>query len=182
MQGWIDRLDLEPHPEGGWYREVYRSDDVIAADALPDRFDGPRHAAALIYFLLPSGAVSALHRIQQDELWHFLDGDGLTIHAISPDGTYRTHRLGRDVDDGRLLQAVVPATSWFGATVDSPAHDADAAGFALVGCTTAPAFDFADFELAARDVLVDRFPAHRDVIVRLTPDAPSDEKNPVAAQ
>lgn len=159
---WIDHLDLEAHPEGGFYREVYRGEDTIPASALPDRLDGARNTAALIYFLLPGEEVSALHRIRQDELWHFLAGTSLTLHQIAPDGTRHTQTLGRAVTNGEVLQAVVPAGHWFGATVDDPN------GYALVGCTTAPAFDFADFELADRAKLVDRFPQHRSLIERLT--------------
>jgi len=161
-QTWIDRLDLKAHPEGGYYRETYRTDEVIPAAALPDRFDDDRDVAALIYFLLPGDAFSALHRIQQDEAWHFYAGASLTLHQIAPNGTYTTRTLGRAVDDGHRLHTVVPAGTWFGATVDEDD------GYALVGCTTAPAFDFADFELAHRAVLADEHPQHRGLIERLT--------------
>jgi hypothetical protein len=161
-QSWIDRLALEAHPEGGYYRETYRADEHLPASALPDRFDGGRDAAALIYFLLPGEAFSALHRIRQDEAWHFYDGAPLTLHRIAPDGTYTTVTLSRAVDEGHRLQAVVPAGTWFGATV------ADETGYALVGCTTAPAFDFADFELADRAALTEAYPQHRAVIQALT--------------
>ena len=161
-QTWIDRLDLEAHPEGGYYRETYRSDETIPAKALPARFDDARDVAALIYFLLPADSFSALHRIRQDEAWHFYAGTPLTLHQIAPDGTYVPSTLGRAVDRGQRLHAVVPAGTWFGATVQ--ADD----GYALVGCTTAPAFDFADFELADRAVLVDAYPQHRGLIERLT--------------
>jgi predicted cupin superfamily sugar epimerase len=159
---WIDRLDLTPHPEGGYYRETYRSDLELPADALPSQFEGSRHAAALIYFLLPGDDVSALHRIRQEEAWHFYDGASLTIHQLLPDGTYATVSLGRDVQAGQQLQAVVPAGAWFGATVD------DADRFALVGCTTAPAFDFADFEMAEATALREEYPQHASVVDRLT--------------
>lgn len=159
---WIDRLDLEPHPEGGYYRETYRASTSISGKALPDRFSGDHNAAALIYFLLPADAVSALHRIQQDEIWHFYVGRPLTLHQIDAEGDYRTCTLGRAVEDGQQLHTVCPAETWFGATVD--AED----GFTLVGCTTAPAFDFADFELADRPTLLDAYPQHRAVIERLT--------------
>jgi predicted cupin superfamily sugar epimerase len=159
---WIDRLDLEPHPEGGYYRETYRTEHAIPADGLPDRFDAPRNVAALIYFLLPGGSFSALHRIQQDEVWHFYDGAPITLHQIAPDGTYSSVTLSRSIEDGHRLQTVVPAGTWFGATV------AGADGYALVGCTTAPAFDFADFELADRTALTRAFPDHASLIERLT--------------
>jgi predicted cupin superfamily sugar epimerase len=159
---WIDHLHLEPHPEGGFYRERYRADLELGAGALPPAFDGPRNAAALIDFCLPGDAFSALHRIRQDELWHFLAGAPLTLHQITPGGDSHTQTLGPGLEAGMDLQAVVPAGHWFGATV------ADPDGYALVGCTTAPAFDFADFELADRDVLTAQFPQHRDLIERLT--------------
>lgn len=161
-QSWIDELNLEAHPEGGYYRETYRAATHVPAAALPDRFDGGRDAAALIYFLLPGDAFSALHRIRQDEVWHFYDGAPLTLHQIAPDGTYTTVTLSRAVDDGHRLHTVVPAGTWFGATV------AEDDSYALMGCTTAPAFDFADFELADRAALAEAHPQHRALIERLT--------------
>ncbi|MFB6274464.1 MAG: cupin domain-containing protein [Salinibacter sp.] len=161
-QAWIDHLDLESHPEGGYFRETYRTDESIPQQALPDRFEGPRDVATLIYFLLPAESFSALHRIQQDEVWHFYAGAPITLHQITPDGTYTTQTLGRDVTDGQQLHTVVPAETWFGATVDA---DED---YGLAGCTTAPAFEFADFELADRTALTETFPQHEGVVERLT--------------
>ncbi len=161
-QDWIDHLELESHPEGGYYCETYRTDEFIPESALPDRFDGPRDVATLIYFLLPADAFSALHRIRQDEVWHFYAGSPITLHQIAPDGTYTTQTLGRAVTEGQKLHAIVPAGTWFGATVE--AGD----GYGLAGCTTAPAFEFADFELADRAALAEAFPQHRAVIERLT--------------
>lgn len=161
-QAWIDRFDLEEHPEGGYYRETYRAHERIPEAALPDRFDGARDMAALIYFLLPGGSFSAFHRIHQDEVWHFYAGDPLVLHLIDPEEAYRTHTLGRRPEEGHVLHAVVPAGTWFGATV------AEDTGYSLVGCTTAPAFDFADFELADREDLIDQYPQHRSIIERLT--------------
>jgi predicted cupin superfamily sugar epimerase len=166
-QTWIDRLGLEAHPEGGYYRETYRADERIPASVLPARFDGARDAAALIYFLLPADTFSALHRIRQDEAWHFYVGAPLTLHQIAPDGTYTTTTLGRAVGEGHRLQTVVPAGTWFGATVDDTTANADG-DYALVGCTTAPAFDFADFDLADRAALIESYPQHRALIERLT--------------
>lgn len=162
VSDWIDHLHLEPHPEGGFYRERYRADLQVPQTALPPHFDGPREASALIDFCLPGDSFSALHRIRQDELWHFLAGTPLILHQIMPDGTYKRQVLGPGLEDGMDLQAVVPAGYWFGATVRDPD------GYALVGCTTAPAFDFADFELADRRALIEQFPQHRDLIERLT--------------
>ena len=159
---WIDRLGLQPHPEGGYFRESYRSPERLEPGAIDGDHEGPRSLATAIYFLLDGGSFSALHRLKSDELWLFHDGMPLTVHAIDPSGAYRTYRLGLGVDDGRRPQAAVPAGSWFGATVDDPE------GYALVGCTVAPGFDFDDFELADRDVLTARYPEHAALIARLT--------------
>jgi len=159
---WKEHLDLEPHPEGGAYRETYRSDGALPEAALPERFDGERHAAAHIYYLLPAGDVSALHRIRQDELWHVYDGGPATLHIFRPDGTYHAEVLGRNPAEGGRLHAVVPAGAWFGLTIGATAD------FLLAGCTTVPAFDFADFELAEEKTLLDRYPEQEDVVRRLT--------------
>jgi predicted cupin superfamily sugar epimerase len=163
---WIERLDLRPHPEGGYFRETYRAAETIAADGLPERFDGPRAFGTAIYFLLTREAFSAFHRIRSDELWHFYAGDAVTLAILDADGKGRlaTQCLGRDPVRGAMPQVVIPAGAWFAAEV------ASAGSFALVGCTVAPGFDFADFELADRGTLVERYPQHRNVIERLTRD------------
>src|SRR4051794_39496649 len=103
---WITRLGLVRHPEGGWYRETYRSQETIARGCLPPRFDGERAFATAIYYLLEGGDFSALHRIHQDEGWHFYDGSPLTLHLIAPDGSYSTRHLGRDLRAGQQPQAL----------------------------------------------------------------------------
>ncbi len=99
----IQALHLQPHPEGGWYRETYRSAESIPHSGLPGRFSGPRPFATAIYFLLTADTFSALHRIRSDELWHFYAGSPLTIHVIEPEGAYRAIRLGPDVARGETL-------------------------------------------------------------------------------
>jgi predicted cupin superfamily sugar epimerase len=158
----IRKLELAPHPEGGWYRETYRADETIAAEALPGRFTGARSCSTAILFLLAQGEKSALHRIKSDELWHFHCGASLMIHMITPDGAYRCLRLGGDIMGGEVFQAVVPAGCWFGAECSGRG------GYALVGCTVAPGFDFSDFEMGCRDTLLEQFPAHGEIIRRLT--------------
>jgi predicted cupin superfamily sugar epimerase len=162
VDGLVSSLGLLPHPEGGFYRETYRSPEVLAAAALPARFRGDRAMSTAIYFLVPHGAFSALHRIQSDEVWHFYRGAALEIVCIDPDGTRRDIRLGPDLDAGDVPQAVVAAGTWFGS------RPVGAGEYALVGCTVAPGFDFADFELAVRAELTARFPAHAGVIAALT--------------
>lgn len=161
VKRWIEELGLDPHPEGGWYKEVYRAAEEINAAGLPDRFGGPRSFSTSIYFLLAGDNFSAFHRIKSDELWHFYAGDGLTIHVITPSGDYNAIRLGNRPEAGETFQAVVPAGSWF-------ASGAKSGGYGLVGCTVAPGFDFADFELADREELQAQFPQHRELIGRLT--------------
>lgn len=162
----IDRLvkglNLAPHPEGGFYRETYRAAEAIPNAGLPARFHGDRSQSTAIYYLLRAGDRSKLHRIKSDEVWHFYDGDPLVIVAISPAGELTETKLGRDFAAGEVPQHVVPAGHWFGAI------PAEGSAYALAGCTVAPGFDFADFELARRDVLLSDFPQHRDWIMRLT--------------
>jgi predicted cupin superfamily sugar epimerase len=157
---WIAKLGLIEHPEGGYYRETYRS--PLLLDTLPADFSGPRSASTAIYFLLCGDEFSALHRIRSDELWHFYVGGSLTIHCIYPEGLYSEMRLGPDSERGEVFQAVVRAGCWFGATLRA------AGTWALVGCTVAPGFDFRDFELAVREELIRRYPQHRVIIQRLT--------------
>jgi hypothetical protein len=159
---WIRLLDLTPHPEGGYYRETYRSPETAAAAHLPPRFAGPRAISTAIYFLLPGDQVSALHRIRSDEIWHFYAGSALTLFVIHPDGRLERARLGPDATAGERFQALVPVGCWYGATVEDPVS------YALVGGTVAPGFDFADFELGERAALLREFPQHRAVIERLT--------------
>lgn len=160
---WIEKYNLQPHPEGGFYAETYRSAEQISATALPDRFTGDRSHATAIYFLLRSTDFSGFHRIKSDEMWHFYAGQALEIFVISPvSGALEVIRLGADPENGEAFQAVVPAGSWFGSR---PALDSL---YSLVGCTVAPGFDFQDFEMADRSRLLEDFPQHSKLIYELT--------------
>ncbi|NLP12659.1 cupin domain-containing protein [bacterium] len=160
---WIEQLQLQPHPEGGWFREIYRSSEHIEAKALPKRFSGPRCFSTSIYFLLRKGQPSHLHRIASDEIWHYYCGSPLTLFMIQPQGDLSAVRLGPDPEKDEQLQQVMPAGCWFGAMVDDPDS------FTLVGCTVAPGFEYSDFELGDRDQLFKHYPQHRALIERLTP-------------
>ena len=160
----IARLGLEPHPEGGFYCETYRSEELVQRGRIDVRAV-ERAAATAIYYLLADDAYSAWHRIQSDELWHFHAGDSLNVHVLEADGTVRTHQLGHTADDAMAVyQAVVPAGRWFGAERVPGEH-----GYALVGCTVAPGFEFSEFELADGGALLARYSAHGDLIRRLLP-------------
>jgi uncharacterized protein len=157
----INRLELLRHPEGGWYREMYRSEESIQGAALPDRFSNARSICTAIYFLLQSREISALHRIKSDEIWHFYSGVPLTVHVITPEGGYYPLHLGSDLSAGETFQCIVPSGCWFGAEV--PGN-----GYSLVGCTVAPGFDFADFEMGCRKELLKQFPELSEIIQLLT--------------
>jgi uncharacterized protein len=159
---WIERLGLIAHPEGGYYRQTYRAEVTIAQEALPRGFTGARAVSTAIYFLLEGENFSAFHRLRSDEVWHFYAGEPLVVHKIGPEGKYSSILLGRDLEAGQVLQAVVRAGCWFAS------HVADWKSWALVGCTVAPGFDFEDFEMGKRGELVGRYPQHRELIGRLT--------------
>jgi hypothetical protein len=161
---WIEKLNLLPHPEGGYFAETYRSEEGVKHEHLPVRYSGDRSFATAIYFLVHGGSFSALHRIKSDEIWHFYAGSRLTIYVIDPGGQLEEIHVGSDFEKGEVFQAAVKAGSWFGSRVY------DSSSFALVGCTVSPGFDFDDFELADRATLVRQFPQHRDVISLLTQD------------
>src|SRR5579862_7268421 len=110
---WIDTLGLIPHPEGGYYRETYRSSLSIARQALPAQFTGPRLVSTAIYFLLEGKNFSAFHRLRSDELWHFYAGGPLVVHVIDEHGRYSEILLGSDPEAGQTFQAVVRAGCWF---------------------------------------------------------------------
>lgn len=159
---WIDKLELTAHVEGGAFREVYRSELTLPKTALPLFFQGARSASTSIYFLLSSGQFSAFHRIASDELWHFYYGDPLHVYEIGHNGRLHTHVLGSNPEKGESFQTVVRAGSWF-ASAPAPGSE-----YALVGCTVAPGFDFAEFELANRETLSMQFPDHAELIKQYT--------------
>jgi predicted cupin superfamily sugar epimerase len=159
---WIERLGLEAHPEGGYFRQTYRSELSLGREALPAGFSGARAASTAIYFLLEGENFSAFHRLRSDEVWHFYAGASLAVHVIDEDGRCSEIRLGRDAEAGEVFQAVVKAGRWFASEMR------DRKSWALVGCTVAPGFDFEDFEMAKRGELVREYPQHQEVIERLT--------------
>jgi len=145
---------METHPEGGYFKETYRSKETIPG--------GDRNYSTGIYFLLPEGTFSKLHRIKSDEMWHFYLGDPLTIVQISPQGKVEEVLLGQDVLAGQRVQHVVPAGYWFGAFPNPGSL------YSFVGCTVAPGFDFVDFEMGDRETLLKEYPNAKEIIERLT--------------
>ena len=146
----VRRLGLIPHPEGGFYRETFRSPLLLS---LPD--GRTRSASTAIYYLLPPGAFSAWHQVASDEVWHHYAGAPLELRLPG-----KVIRLGTDLAAGEEPQAVVPPGVWQSAR--------PLGGWVLVGCTVAPGFDFRDFEMPPRKELLERYPQHRALIERLT--------------
>lgn len=153
---WIRDLGLAPHPEGGWFRETFRSPESIPADALPARFSAARALSTSILYVLKAGERSHFHRLHADEVWSHHAGGAMQVHVLGANGP-RTLRVGEGCP-----QAVVPHGTWFAA---EPAPGAE---YALVGCSVSPGFDFDDFELASRDALLREYPAQRELVLRFT--------------
>jgi len=153
----VEFYNMESHPEGGWYKETYRSKEVTSVPNL-----GDRNLMTSIYFLLESHQTSNFHRIKSDELWFYHSGSALTVHCIFPNGDYKTLHIGPDFEKGQTFQALVPKGTIFGSTVDiENTHS-------MVGCTVSPGFDFNDFKLFEKEELLETFPQHQSIIEKLT--------------
>ncbi len=151
-EDWIKKLNLLPHPEGGFYRQTDLSN--LTYDNNGKEF--PLYTN--IYFLLTKESPSHFHQLTSDELWFYHGGNSLTVHSIYSDGTYKETVLGLEED--QHIHHTVPAGTIFGSTVEE--------GFALVSCTVIPGFDFSDFKLFNQGELLQRFPTHQAIIRRLT--------------
>jgi predicted cupin superfamily sugar epimerase len=150
---YIKQLNLLPHPEGGYYKETYRSEKEVSVEG----FEGSRNVSTAIYFLLKDTEKSHLHRIKSDEIWFFHQGEALEVLVLH-NNVCAIYTLGKQLDKGELYQLVVPAGAWFGARVKNGFD------FALVSCTVAPGFDFADFELAEYKKISREFPAYKSIL------------------
>ena len=156
----IEQFSLVAHPEGGFYKETYRSAEIIEYNS--SDFPNNRNYSTAIYFLIEKNNFSALHRIKSDELWHFYDGDALEVIEIDLKGNLIRTQIGRDISNGQTYQYMVKAGHWFGSRV---LHGGE---FSFVGCTVSPGFDFNDFEMAKRNQLITLFPQHEQLIKELT--------------
>lgn len=159
VRTWIRTLSLRPHPEGGWYREIWRSDRRVRADD-GDRQD--RSAGTSIHYLLDERRGSRFHRIRCDEIWVLVDGGPLDVHVLGAEGAVSVRRLSARPVAGMEPQTVVPAGAWFAAEVVPGAR------YALAACVVAPGFEFADLEFADRADLLASHPAATGAILRLT--------------
>ncbi len=159
-EDWIKHLQLLPHPEGGFYKETYRSEGFIKVDSSPHGH--LRNYSTGIYFLLVDDNFSAFHRIASDEMWHYYTGHTLELFEIDEDGVLLKTLIGIDISAGAVPQYVVKAGNWFASRVLRQQ------GFVLTGCTVSPGFDFHDFEMADRSELIKRYPQHTAAITALT--------------
>ncbi len=160
----IQHFNLKPLPEeGGYYNEVYRSEEKIGKSALPERYDSDRCFGTSIFFLLKKGVFSAMHKLKSDEIYHFYTGGPVKVLLLFPNGSSQTVTLGNDIAAGHQPQLLMPKGVWQGCCLED--EDAE---FALMGCTVSPGFEFADFELAERDILVEKYPDRKELITKLT--------------
>lgn len=157
----IEYLKLIKHPEGGWYREVYRSPESLQAESLPERYGSARTFSTSIFFLLGEDDYSSFHRLKSDESWYYHLGDPLQLFIIFPDGTLEEHILGNCPDDQQEFQVHIPAACWFAARV------MQGGAFCLLGASVSPGFEFEDFELAECKQLEKEFPDHSGLIKQL---------------
>jgi len=146
---WIEKLNLEKHPEGGWFKEIYRSAEMVPEISLPKVFSGLRNFSTSIYYLLKGDDFSSFHRIKSDEIWHYYTGNSsLEIISIEK-GELKTQILGNEPEGNQSFQLVVPKNTWFAARLTNTK------GYALAGCTVSPGFHFNDFELAGRELILE---------------------------
>ena len=145
------KLGLEKHPEGGYFKQTYRSDIMVNVEG----FGSPRSAATAIYYLLAGSEFSAFHRLKSDELWHHYAGGALVLYAINDE-------LSKIKIDKSMPQAVIRAGTWFAAAPYSKKS------YCLAGCTMSPGFDYRDWELGKRDELIRAYPQHKKVVERYT--------------
>lgn len=148
---YIKQLGLEPHPEGGYFKSTFASEESVSS----------RKLYTSIYFLLGADDVSHFHRLKSDELWYFHGGSSLLVHVIDEDGNYVEHKVGLDIENGETPQVLVPKNSIFGSSV------MEIGSFSLVGCMVAPGFEYEDFELFTQSELLDKYPQHEPIIRKL---------------
>lgn len=149
---YIKNLNMDPHIEGGYFKESFISNDEARKD---------KKLWSSIYFLLRTGEVSNFHRLKSDELWYYHDGEALTIYMITPEGELITSQLGKNIENGEMPQVLVPKGYIFGSAMNND-------GYSLVGCMVSPAFDYKEFELFDREYLLNLYPEHKEIILKLT--------------
>lgn len=161
-QFWIKHLHLQPHPEGGFFREVYRSNLEVDKNSLPIGYSGNRRLSTSIYYLLRSGDISKLHRLKSDELWYYHFGSSLRIVMIDQEGKRHNSVLGTKLEKAENPQLIIPAGTIFGAEV------VEADSFCLMACMVSPGFEFDDFEIFDTEELLQIYPKHTELIKKFS--------------
>ncbi|MGX7024383.1 cupin domain-containing protein [Vagococcus hydrophili] len=152
-EAYISELNLEPHPEGGFYLRTEASEDTIKVN------QNERKLYTSIYFLLTEESPSHFHQLTADEIWYYHDGNPLTVHCIFPDGRYEAVKVGKNTEEGERLHYLVPKGTIFGSTVSDD--------YSLVSCVVVPGFEFTDFRLFTQKELLDKYPKHEEIIKKL---------------
>lgn len=148
----VTKYNMEPHPEGGFFVETYRSPIMFQTSR------GERSASTAIMFLITRDSISHFHRLTSDEGWHFYEGDPLRLLQIDKDGQLSEVKMGQNDKEEEKLQHIVPAGDWFAST--------SFGDYSLVGCTVSPGFDFEDFEMADKSELIKELPHHKEILER----------------
>lgn len=161
-QYWIMKLSLKEHPEGGFYREVYRSRESIEGIYLKYKRKGVRNLATSIYFLLKSGEKSLLHILKSDETWYYHYGNPIHLFCIDFHGNLKEVVIGPDIEKHEQPQYTIPEGTIFGGLVHGQKT------FCLASCMVAPGFSFDDFQLLSREFMLEKYPKHKDIILKLT--------------
>lgn len=162
IENLVKKLELQKHPEGGYFKEIYRSEDTVPIEIFPDRNNSLkpyRNFCTSIYYLLVHEDVSVFHKIKSDEIWHFYQGSPILLHILNENtGEYLSKELGSK----NQFQVIIPKNVWFAAEVK------DKNLYSLVGCTVSPGFEFEDFTIAKREELLEKFPKYKELIKKFT--------------
>lgn len=160
---WIEKFNLIKHPEGGYYKEIYRSVEQIDCKALPGRYQTNRSFLTSIYFLLKLGQVSKFHKLQSDEIWYFHLGNPVKAYFMDANGKCYTKLLGLNIENDERPQMIFKKQTWFAAEILKGNHD-----YSLISCAVAPGFEFNDFELANKENMLKQFPGYAEIVLKFT--------------
>jgi hypothetical protein len=158
-ESFVKQLKLEPHPEGGFYKEIYKCSKTIELLEYPDKI---RNLSTSIYYLLKSGDVSKFHQLLSDEIWYYHYGVPLNVSMIDKKGILKSVKLGYEIEKGQEPQVIIPAGTIFGAYSD------EINSYTLIGCVVTPGFDFKDFKLLSKNDLISQYPQYIEIIEKLT--------------
>ena len=158
----MNKLNLQPHPEGGMFKEIYKSDIYVEKNILSPGFSDRRSLVTSIYYMLTKDEVSRFHKLKADEIWHFLDGSPLLLHILDNSGNLKTFTLGNDIHHYEQPVLIIPHDNWFAAEVK------DKSTYSLVSCTVSPGFEYNDLEFAQRKKLLEQYPSYKELIKRFT--------------